>query len=510
VLLFAFAFLTDVAGATLYMSEACYLQTVNRVLTGETLYRDVWFGTPPWPVYLNVALAAVFGAEALLVKAIMALALTLTSLLSYRIARQLGLGRVLALFLAGIVAIYVTSWLPGPGVPYTPLAYVCMMASFSAILSWREKALRQRPADRDPAMRYLVIAGASAGLSFGAKQNVGAYALVGLCVSLVACSREAGMGRARLVKALWPLLCTFAVVVGLGLVPVLLSGGMSRFLDYAVFAKGPYVRFGGISYRAQLGELVRMARDRASWQDPQALYYQLQFLLPFATFPALLWVWFRGGPAKRGLATVVMSLASISFVGAFPRVDIAHMICSVPALLLSLMWACRQILPRVDRRWAVLTGIGLLAAVLMGANWTYVANPVRRIRSGYLQVSDLPHFRGCLMRAEFLESVRANAKTLTESAGGESVFILDNSGPLYYLVTGIRNPTPFDDPQAHAFGVNGQAEVISAIDQGRISYVCIHPLGDDPLAPVLLEDYVQRRMERISDLGFCILYRNRF
>lgn len=110
----------------------------------------------------------------------------------------------------------------------------------------------------------------------------------------------------------------------------------------------------------------------------------------------------------------------------------------------------------------------------------------------------------------FIESVRANAKELAETTAGESVFILDNSGPVYYLVTGIKNPTPYDDPQAHAVGVNGQAEVIAAIEQGRISYVCMNPLGADILAPVRLEDYVQTRMERVRDLGFCTLYRSRF
>ncbi len=508
--LFAFGFLTDVTSATLFMSEACYLQTVNRVLTGEILYRDVWFGTSPLPVYLTVALATLFGAEALLVKAIMALCLTLTGLLSYRIARQLGLGRILALALAGVVAIYITSWLPGPGLPYTPLAYICLTAGFSAILSWRESALRQTSVGSRGLARYLVIAGASAGLSFSCKQNVGVYALVGLCIALIACQRETGMDRARLLKALLLLSSAFAVVVGLILLPVLLSGGMPRFIDYTFSSKSEYLRFGQISYRAELDELVRLARDRASWQDLGALYYQLEFLLPFPTFAALLWVWFRGGAAKRGLATIVLGFAASAFAGVFPRVDLSHMIASVPALLLSLVWACRQLRPRVNKKWALVVGLGLLMGLATGARSTYLLNPVRRIRSGALQVSDLPHFRGCLMWADFLKSVRTNAQILTESTGGESVFILDNSGPIYYLVTGIKNPTPYDDPQAHAFGVNGQAEVIAAIEQGRISYVCMNPLGADDLAPALLEDYVPRHMERIRDLGFCTLYRNRF
>jgi hypothetical protein len=508
--LFTFGFMTDVSSATLFMSEACYLQTVTRVLAGETLYRDVWFGTSPLPVYLTVALASVFGAEALLVKAIMAACLTLTTLLSYRVARQLGMGRVLALALAGAIAIYTTSWLPGPGLPYTPLAYICLTAAFSAILSWRESALRQTLERSRGLARHLMIAGVSAGLSFSCKQNIGIYALVGLWIALIACQRETGLDRARLLKSLLLLSSAFAVVVGLVLLPVLLSGGLPRFIDYTFASKSEYLRFGQIPYRAQLDELMRMARDRASRQDPSALYYQLAFLLPFPAIAALLWVWFRGGAAKRGPATIVLGFAASAFAGVFPRVDLSHMIASVPALLLSLAWACRQLLPRASRRWALVVGLALLLGLGTGARSTYLLNPLRRIRSGAMQVSDLPHFRGCLMWTDFIESVRANAKELTESTAGESVFILDNSGPVYYLVTGIKNPTPYDDPQAHAFGVNGQAEVIAAIEQGRISYVCMNPLGADILAPVRLEDYVQTRMERVRDLGFCTLYRSRF
>jgi hypothetical protein len=509
-LLFAFGFLTDVTSATLFMSEAGYLQIVTRVLAGETLYRDVWFGTSALPVYLTVALAKVFGAEALLVKAIMAACFTLTTLLSYRIARQLDLGRALGLALAGASAIYVTSWLPGPGLPYTPLSYICLTAGFSALLSWRESALRQTSKGSRGLARYLVIAGVSAGFSFSCKQNIGVYALVGLWIALIACQRETGMDRVRLLKALLLLSSAFAIVVGLVLLPVLLSGGLPRFIDYTLSSRGEYLRFAQIPYRAELDELVRMAEDRASWLDPGALYYQLEFLLPFPTFAALLWVWFRGGVSKRGLATIVLGFAASAFAGVFPRADPSHMIASVPALLLSLAWACRQLLPRVNRRWVLVVGLGLLIGLAVGARSTYLLNPARRIRSGTLQVSDLPHFRGCLMSAGFLESVRTNAKKLTESTAGESVFILDNAAAIYYLVTGIKNPTPYDDPHAQAFGVNGQAEVIAALEQGRISYVCMNPLGSDPLAPTLLEDYVPKQMERIRDLGFCTLYRNPF
>jgi len=506
--LFAAALFTNVASAPIYMSEAWYLQVVNRVLTGETLYRDVYFPSLPLSVYITAALAAVFGSEALLVKAIMALFLTLSTLLSYRIARQLGLGRVTALSLAGVGAIYVTSWMPGPGTPYTPMTYTCLMAGFSAILSWRERALQQTGAERGAAARDLVVAGVSAGLSFGTKQNIGAYALVGLCVAVIACRREARMDGAEILKALLLLSSAFCAVVGLVLLPVLLSGGFAKFLDYGFLGLGSYVRLGQISYGAELDELVRVVRDRATWQNPKALYYQLEFLLPFPVFAALLCVWFREGPARRGVATIVLSLAGAAFLGVFPRVDVAHMICSVPPLLLALAWACRQLLPEVDKPWPLLVGMVMLAGVITGARSTYVANPLRRIRSGAVQFSDLPHFRGCLMRTGFLESLRSNARSLTEGTVGETVFILDNSCSLYYLITGIKNPTPFDYPQATSFGVNGEEEVVDAVEEGRISYVCMNPLGADPLAPVLLEDYVQSRMERICNIGFCTLYRS--
>ncbi|MBI4758740.1 MAG: hypothetical protein HY783_07040 [Chloroflexi bacterium] len=96
-----------------------------------------------------------------------------------------------------------------------------------------------------------------------------------------------------------------------------------------------------------------------------------------------------------------------------------------------------------------------------------------------------------------------------EITNGEQLFILSPSAGLYYLVTGLKNPTPFDYPLVTAFGQSGQAEVIAAIKQQRIRSVCLTPLGSDHLKPALLESYVQDNMERSHDIGFCTLYRNR-
>jgi hypothetical protein len=113
------------------------------------------------------------------------------------------------------------------------------------------------------------------------------------------------------------------------------------------------------------------------------------------------------------------------------------------------------------------------------------------------------------MGTDFLQAVRVQTESLAEITGSEPVFILHPSASLYYLLTGVQNPTPFDYPIVSAFGCNGQAEVIAAIEQQRVGYVCMGSLGSYALKPARLESYVQEHMEPIRDVGFCTLYRPR-
>jgi hypothetical protein len=81
----------------------------------------------------------------------------------------------------------------------------------------------------------------------------------------------------------------------------------------------------------------------------------------------------------------------------------------------------------------------------------------------------------------------------------------------YYLITGLKNPTPFDFTYSTAFGRKGQQQVVASLAQRRILFLCIDTEEDrgGPLFPQLIRTYVDQSMDRYRDLGICVLYRAR-
>jgi hypothetical protein len=75
------------AGLTPY-DEAWFLQVVHRVTSGEVLYRDVFFGVTPLSVQMTAPAVRLFGAEILVIKAVVGLCFALSALVSNRPAAR--------------------------------------------------------------------------------------------------------------------------------------------------------------------------------------------------------------------------------------------------------------------------------------------------------------------------------------------------------------------------------------------------------------------------------------
>lgn len=510
-LLFAYGFFTNSSHGPISWDQNWFLQVVHRLLTGDVLYRDVWFVATPLSIYITTAFAALFGNEILVIKAVMALCFASTCLLSYRIALQLGQSRFSAVLMVMILLIYYPSWMPGYNVPYTPMGYVFMLASFSAVLSWRKSVRAVRHAAARSATRDLVAAGISAGFCFAGKQNLGLYTLAALCLAVVVVCRDVRASVPHRSRAFALVLAAFSLAAGVILLPVWLSGAGVKLLDYGFFDQGSYMRYAQIGYRTQLGAFVSLTRDAVSLRKLGALYRQLQFILPIPAFAALLWSWVRASSDKRGLATIVLVFVAAAFAGVFPRVDTAHMICAVPALLLGFVWAYPNIDFSVNTFWiplarmAILLGLGVRLAYEVVGSVRWMAYG---IRSGKYQFAPWPGFHGVFLLSDFIEDAETQAEMLKASAASQEVFILSPPAAFYYHVTGLRNPTPFDFPLSTAFGLHGQAEVIEALERGEFCWVCLSPLGSHSFAPVLLETYVQQHMEPVRSTGWCTMYRN--
>jgi hypothetical protein len=505
-LLFAYGLFTNIVHGPVTWDHNWFLLVVHRLLSGDLLYRDVWFVATPLSMYITTALAAVFGTEVLVIKALMALLFAMTVLLTWRIGRRLDLSRFATWLLVGTLLVWYPSWMPGYNVPYTPMGYAFLLATLSAVLDWRRSLLAGDGAWRS----QLVIAGICAGLAFAAKQNLGVYALAALCLSLLAVDLGTWLSAPRLQAAALAI-GSFTLASGLILLPVLLTGGGPKLLDYGFLDQGTYMGHAQITYPSQLATWLELAGDALALRSWGSFLWQTQYVLPFFAFAGLLWAGTRAEGEQRRVAAILLLFVGAAFAGVFPRVDINHMVCAVPALLLGLAWAASQVRWRIGLRWGSLARAALLVAIALWLTYQtfgslrWMANG---LRSGCYQFAPWPRFRGVFLRTDFVADTNAQAQVLRDSVQGEDTFILSLPAAFYYHVTGLRNPTPFDFPLSTAFGLHGQEEVIRLLEQGQVCWVCVSPLGTHPFAPVTLEGYALAHLEPVCETGWCAVYHN--
>lgn len=500
--LFTYGLYTNITSGLIPNDGSWFLWVVDRMVTGDIIYRDMYFPVTPLPAYVGAAFASLVGTELIVVGVIEALSYAITGLLALLIARQLDSGRTFSILLVMALLAYVPSWVPGAGAPYTPMAYTLHLGCLTAILSWRNRSSSSAN-DSGKTAIALVIAGAWAGLVFASKPSIGLYTLAAAMLAIAIINRQKQVKVSGMRRDLLTFLAGFISVVIAFLVPIWQSGALDRFLDDVFISKEIYVRIAGISYQAQLQVLWNLLRNKSLSMD---LYWQLQFLLPFLTFGALAWAWLRSRPIARGLASVIIIFTAAAFADVFPRVSIHHTSATLPMLLLSLGWAVRQIQFIINARWtfAIQTAFALWLTIGMAY---LLINPLLWISAGTYQFSSLPHLRGALVPVNFLKSVADQAKTLALISDGKPLFILNPSAGLYYLASGVRNPTRYDYPLALSFGSYGEAEVIQAIEQKQLRSLCMTPLGSYYLKPALLENYVLQNMEPSQNAGFCTVYR---
>jgi hypothetical protein len=505
-LLFAYGLFTNIVHGPVTWDQNWFLLVVHRLLSGDVLYRDVWFVATPLSTYVATALAAVLGTEILVVKALMALLFALTVLLTWRIARQLDLSRSSSWLLVGVLLVYYPAWMPGYNVPYTPMGYSSLLATLSAVLAWRDSLLIGHWASR----AAVAIAGLCAGLGFASKQNLGLYALVALCLSVLIMDRGAGLS-APCLQAVALAIGSFSLTAGLILLPVLLTGGGPKLLDYGFLDQGTYVGHAQITYTSELATWLELVRNAISLQSLGSCFWQSQFVLPLVAFAGLSWAWARADGEQRRLAAILLLFVGAAFVGIFPRADINHMVCAVPALVLGLAWAASQVRLQVNPHWSrsaravLVVAIGLWLSYHAFGSVRWMANG---LRSGRYQFAPWRRFSGVFLRSDFVADTNAQAQVLRDTVRGDDTFILSLPAAFYYHMTGLRNPTPFDFPLSTAFGLHGQEEVIQILEQGQVCWVCVSPLGTHPFAPARLERYVLAHMEPVRETGWCTLYYN--
>ena len=502
--LLVFALFSEVTSGLIMDDEAWFLQVARRLVSGEVLYRDVFFGATPISAYLAAGLVRLLGVEILVIRAMMAACLVATCLLSLHIARQLRLsGTSQALIVLAILA-FVPAWLPGAGSLYTPLAYVFLLGCLSSTLAWLKRAESAAP-HPGVGLTWLLFAGAFAGLAFASKQTIGAYTLVALLAAILAGPSPTKSGVWGRLRWMLAALAAFTGVAALTFVPVVLTGGSAKFLEYGFLNRGVYVRYATISYWAQLEDWVHRLTSAALLDEPLFAYWSSQYLLPAGTFIALGLAWARRERGQRDTLLSLFAFCAAAFAGVFPLVHLPHMTAAVAPLTLGLAWGIEQIWagrqPAVWRLARALIAFGLAVGIA-----ALVVRPVRWLALGTHSVSSLDHFHGVLLPRDRIATLLTQAEDLKVIPSSEPLFILSPSAGLLYLLADRSNPTPYDYPEVTAFGIDGQNDIIEQIDRGRIAWVCLTSQGTDDLSPSLLVSFVESHMRPYRSTAMCTLY----
>ena len=204
--------------------ETWFLQFVRRVLSGEVLYRDIYFGLTPLSAYVTAFFCLLFGVELLVARSVLALYFTLGVILVLLILKELKLERYATLLLIGSLIVLAHPQSNWGFSPYNPLAKVLFLAVFWMALKWSA--------------------------SFQRKWLIGASVCAALCLELNKMLAHAEsclfayicwVRRGAFAKDFFIQIAVSLLVLCLLFFPTILQGGWSFFLDYTIWNKPRYL-----------------------------------------------------------------------------------------------------------------------------------------------------------------------------------------------------------------------------------------------------------------------------
>ncbi|MCX6026987.1 MAG: hypothetical protein NTY23_12150, partial [Chloroflexi bacterium] len=435
------------------------------------------------------------------VKGLVALAATLTLLVVRRILQQLNLGKHFPLVAAALV-VFAPAWMIGTGALYVPLAYLLLALTLLSALEGNQ-AMQSSPAGWPS--RPALLSGLAAGLCFGAHQVVGALALLALLGASALAVTAPGPSLRQRVRGPAVQLGAFLLSAGAVLAPVLISGGAVKFVEYGFIAKRLYVEVARISFASQLRRLGELAANLATPGNARAFYWQLEFLIPLLVLLTLGAALVVCRPSRRDPLWIVVLFCAAAYLGGLPRMAIEHLSVTLPILVVGLVFALSRLVPRIAPRRARLVPGALGLGLTPGLAWLYLV-PILGLASSTQQIASQPHIRGVLLTPQMIEFLDRSSRALRDESDPAHTFLLAHSAGMWYVLSGVHNPTPFDYPLVTAFGFDGQAAVRLAIVEGEITTGCMEPPTGYYLAARVLEEYVEQAMRPGEDIGACRLY----
>jgi hypothetical protein len=174
---------------------------------------------------------------------------------------------------------------------------------------------------------------------------------------------------------------------------------------------------------------------------------------------------------------------------------------AVPLLLLVVIYAASC--------WKVRGWVAIASIVLCVAAFARYGPPLSLLEEGTTERMRVSHFRWMPVLHDQRLALENTARRLNDDVQSHGpVFLLFGRAAVFYLLTGTRNPTPFDYPLVTTFGVTGIHDVENRIADGTLRNVCV---AEDYLAPMNateLIQYVQENMTFAENFGDCRMYRS--
>jgi hypothetical protein len=497
-LIFVFALAFAVSWGWDVADESWFLHVADRVASGEALYRDVYLHVTPLSAYILVVLIKIFGSQMFVFRAANALAFAGVMLVASLIDEQLGSQQryspalLLAIFFLGSPARLLLVLF------YSQVANLFLLATFSLWLSWQARGDN----------RLIVWAGVALGLCFAAKQNVGAYGAVALAVATIAEAWAQRKGPSWAAVAVTRAAVAAALAAGLVLLPVALTGGLPRLVDFGLSGMGGYLARGGMWYFKPVYSLVELLHHPGAVDAMRWVNAAVPFIIPIVLFPLLAVVFAVSSRADRATTIAVAAFTGAAMATLYPRADPQHMIFVAPMLVLGLRYCWRELTSETTTLWIPAVSGAAIAGVCVGLIMT-TTSALGRFRSPDYVWSRLPHHRGLIVSRGVHDRLERNLLSLDVlPRDGRTFFIAPYAG-FYYLAGGFHNPTPYDYPYSVALGSNGLAEIEGAIRDGVIARVCVDRGGIPGLKAYELEEYVHRTMTRQPVPDFCEQYTSR-
>lgn len=388
--------------------EGVILHGADRLLRGETMYRDYFEFLPPASFLVVATWMRLIGAEFESIRLLAVCVIAAIAGLTYASARLVSGHRGLAAVLAvAWVALSQGGWTV---ISHHWFATLASMACAVALLS----ALR-RP---HPAARVLV-----AGLFAGAAAMMVSTRGALLCAAVTGIALT--LRERRLIAAA---LGGIAVVPAATVLYLTVTASLAAAVaDVVLF---PARHYSGI-------QVVAFGAAGMPYQTPVVAFFPLTFLLAGAAIVGA----DRGIWREPGLRAA-LALAVVGFLGAFPRPDVTHIAFTAPLACPLFARLAPQVLDRFGPRLRLAVGASVLVVCalaigyrLVGVAWPLVAGPLARV----------PTSRGTFVgpASPWIEAVAALVPHIERAPRDAAYFFYPYSPMLPYL-TGRRHIAPLD------------------------------------------------------------------